>query len=443
MLAKSLSFLAGADAAGIVLGARVPIILTSRADSVTDAARLLRRRGAGRRRRGARPRQGGGVSHDRRNPRPQRRLVEHQVLALRRRAATSSSCSLRGQVEGLYTAPRFVAKDAAGRRSSARRPGTRASTLGHDGALDHLVDFLREQLRRAPARRRSATASCTAGSSTRSRCASTPRVLAALEKLRPARAAAPAAQPGADPASLLERAPELPQVACFDTAFHRAQPRGGAGVRAAASDHRARRAALRLPRPVLRVHRRGAAAVRRAGRARARTVVLHLGNGASMCAMAGGRSVASTMGFTAVDGLPMGTRCGTLDPGVILYLMDELRHGRARHREADLPAVGAARRVGHLERHAHAARRATTPRAKLADRPVRLPHRARARLAGRGARRARRARLHRRHRREQRGRSASASAATPAGSASSSIATANAQRRPAHQHAGEPRRRRG
>jgi acetate kinase len=57
--------------------------------------------------------------------------------------------------------------------------------------------------------------------------------------------------------------------------------------------------------------------------ARGRTVVLHLGNGASMCALQGGRSVASTMGFTAVDGLPMGTRCGSIDPGVLLYLMDE------------------------------------------------------------------------------------------------------------------------
>jgi acetate kinase len=54
-----------------------------------------------------------------------------------------------------------------------------------------------------------------------------------------------------------------------------------------------------------------------------RTVVLHLGNGASMCALQGGRSVASTMGFTAVDGLMMGTRTGSLDPGVVLYLMTE------------------------------------------------------------------------------------------------------------------------
>jgi acetate kinase len=54
-------------------------------------------------------------------------------------------------------------------------------------------------------------------------------------------------------------------------------------------------------------------------------VVAHLGNGSSMCALLAGRSMASTMGFTAVDGLPMGTRSGSLDPGVILYLMDEMK----------------------------------------------------------------------------------------------------------------------
>ena len=52
-------------------------------------------------------------------------------------------------------------------------------------------------------------------------------------------------------------------------------------------------------------------------------VVLHLGNGSSMCAVRAGKSVASTMGFTAVEGLPMGTRCGSVDPGVLLYLMDQ------------------------------------------------------------------------------------------------------------------------
>jgi acetate kinase len=54
-------------------------------------------------------------------------------------------------------------------------------------------------------------------------------------------------------------------------------------------------------------------------------VVFHLGNGSSMCALGAGRSVATTMGFTAVDGLPMGTRTGSLDPGVVLFLMDEMK----------------------------------------------------------------------------------------------------------------------
>jgi acetate kinase len=61
--------------------------------------------------------------------------------------------------------------------------------------------------------------------------------------------------------------------------------------------------------------------------AQARVIVAHLGNGASLCALHAGRSVASTMGFTAVDGLPMGTRSGALDPGVILYLLDEMKMG--------------------------------------------------------------------------------------------------------------------
>jgi acetate kinase len=56
-----------------------------------------------------------------------------------------------------------------------------------------------------------------------------------------------------------------------------------------------------------------------------RVIVAHLGNGASMCAIESGRSIASTMGYSALDGLPMGTRCGQLDPGVLLYLMDQKR----------------------------------------------------------------------------------------------------------------------
>src|SRR5437763_3515946 len=120
--------------------------------------------------------------------------------------------------------------------------------------------------------------------------------------------------------SLLAKFPLLPQVACFDTAFHRNHDE--------VADHYA------IPR---RLHDEG---VRRYGFhglsyeyiaktlpnvapeiGKSRVIVAHLGSGASMCAIHGGRSVESTMGFTALDGLPMGTRTGQIDPGVVLYLM--------------------------------------------------------------------------------------------------------------------------
>ncbi len=128
--------------------------------------------------------------------------------------------------------------------------------------------------------------------------------------------------------SLLENRPDLPQIACFDTAFHR-----GHGPLA---DHYA------IP---LKLYDEG---VRRYGFhglsyeyvasklcatapeiANGRVIVAHLGSGASMCALAGGKSVESTMGFTALDGLPMGTRCGQLDPGAVLYMLAEKRMSAA------------------------------------------------------------------------------------------------------------------
>jgi acetate kinase len=149
------------------------------------------------------------------------------------------------------------------------------------------------------------------------------KVLAALEKYNPL---APLHQPHnlAPIRTLLQRAPDLPQVACFDTAFHRAQSEVAQAFALPRSitDRGVRRygfhgLSYEYIASVLPRHDAKAAA--------GKTVVLHLGNGSSMCAMAGGRSVASTMGFTAVDGLPMGTRCGNLDPGVILYLFDEIK----------------------------------------------------------------------------------------------------------------------
>jgi acetate kinase len=89
--------------------------------------------------------------------------------------------------------------------------------------------------------------------------------------------------------------------------------------------------------------------------ANGKVVVLHLGNGASMCAMENGRSIATTMGFTGVDGLCMGTRCGSLDPGVILHLMDQ--HGMSVRDVEELiyKKSGLSRGVGHFQRYAHAA----------------------------------------------------------------------------------------
>ena len=118
--------------------------------------------------------------------------------------------------------------------------------------------------------------------------------------------------------------PDLPQVGCFDTAFHHGQP------------ELARLFALPLIYRQEGVQRygfhglsyeyiAGALAEIMGTPATGRVVVAHLGNGASMCAMRDGQSVASTMGFTAVEGLPMGTRTGSLDPGVLLYLIE--RHG--------------------------------------------------------------------------------------------------------------------
>jgi len=145
-------------------------------------------------------------------------------------------------------------------------------------------------------------------------------VVAELERLVPL-APLHQPQPLAAIRTVGELAPDMPQVACFDTAFHRAQP--------------ALAQRFALPRALADegVHRYGfhglsyeyIASALPSELAGARVVVAHLGNGASLCAMRAGRSVATTMGLTTLDGLVMGTRPGALDPGVLLYLMRQ--HG--------------------------------------------------------------------------------------------------------------------
>ena len=115
--------------------------------------------------------------------------------------------------------------------------------------------------------------------------------------------------------------PGVPQVACFDTAFHRGQPFVNDTF---AIPHRYYEKGVRrygfhgLSYDYVTSELERIAPHLMAGR----VVVAHLGNGASMCAIYKGRSVASSMGFSALDGLPMGTRCGQIDPGVLLYMLD-------------------------------------------------------------------------------------------------------------------------
>jgi len=224
---------------------------------------------------------------------------------------------LRGQIEGIGTAPRFVARDASGRMVAERSWG---EELGHDGAVEHVRAFLRERL--AGDRLVGVGHRVVHGGLEYAAPIRVDRgVLEALERLSPL---APLHQPhNLSPiVALLERAPELPQVACFDTAFHRTNP--DVAQRFALPEELHEAGVRRYGFHGLSYEYIASALPRLDPRAAAgKTIVLHLGNGSSMCAMEAGRSVASTMSFTALDGLPMGTRCGALDPGVILYLMDE------------------------------------------------------------------------------------------------------------------------
>jgi acetate kinase len=120
--------------------------------------------------------------------------------------------------------------------------------------------------------------------------------------------------------------PSVPQVVCFDTAFHRSHPFVSDTFALPRSfyDEGVRRYGFHGLSYEFITHKLRSIAPHIA---REDVIVAHLGNGASMCAIHDGRSVASTMGFTALDGLPMGTRCGQIDPGVLLYLMAEKKMG--------------------------------------------------------------------------------------------------------------------
>jgi acetate kinase len=228
---------------------------------------------------------------------------------------------LHGQIEGLYTLPRFTATDAQGAEIAAHQWGE-GTRLGDDGAIDYLIEFLRSHRgdhRLIAVGHRVVHGGLEFSQPVRVNA----QVLARLDKLIPL---APLHQPHnlAALRIVAARLAQVPQVACFDTAFHHGQPEIAQ--------------AFALPPAITErgVRRYGfhglsyeyiAGALPRfdAKAAAGRVVVAHLGNGASMCAIKAGNSIAGTMGFTAVEGLPMGTRCGALDPGVMLYLMDEMK----------------------------------------------------------------------------------------------------------------------
>jgi acetate kinase len=234
------------------------------------------------------------------------------------KAGARESADFRGQVAGIGAEPSLRVRNAA-RETVAERswPG---NGFDHRSAIGAILETARELLGGTPV---AAVGHRVVHGGTRFRepVRIDGRVRGELEALCPL---APLHQPHniAAIAAIAEGAPHIPQVACFDTAFHRDQPELAQ--------------MFALPRELTE------SGIRRYGfhglsyeyiadklptiapeLAKGRVVVAHLGSGASMCAIHAGKSVECTLGFTALDGLPMGTRPGQLDPGIVLYLMSE------------------------------------------------------------------------------------------------------------------------
>lgn len=239
------------------------------------------------------------------------------------------SLVFQGEVEGLGSEPRFLVSDITGQRLVDEQLTAKAATTpGQEEALGVLLEWIdhhEKGLTLIAVGHRVVHG----GTLFLAPVLVDSVVINQLEQLIPL---APLHQPLnlAAMRSIARMKPDVPQVACFDTAFHCTQPPVAR--------------AFALPRDVT---NRG---VKRYGfhglsyeyiasvlpdyagaLADERVVIAHLGSGASMCAMQGRKSRATTMGFTALDGLPMGTRCGAIDPGVLLYLISE--------QHMDIPAM--------------------------------------------------------------------------------------------------------
>lgn len=222
--------------------------------------------------------------------------------------------TLKGQISNIGAAPCVQVRDAQG--SDVAFPSNRFAS--HGDVFETLIDWLEQRGERLAAAGHRVVHG---GADFTEPVRIDEQALAALDALSPL---APHHQPYnlAAIRALAARLPELAQVACFDTAFHAGQP------------PEARE--LGLPRSY------GQRGIRRYGfhglsyqsvanalpelsgeALPARLVIAHLGNGASMCALKDGKSIATSMGFSTLEGIPMGTRSGSIDPGVLLHLMRE------------------------------------------------------------------------------------------------------------------------
>lgn len=226
----------------------------------------------------------------------------------------------RGQIEGIGTSPRLSVKDANLRKVADEQLDPSTVQNGSD-AIGALAVWLRSQY--AGARVLGVGHRVVHGGAKFTKpVIVTPEVLTELRKLIPL---APLHQPYnlAAIEAVAERLPGVPQVACFDTSFHR--------------DHQPVADLIPLPRELCQggLQRYGfhglsyeyiAATLPDVAPeiARRKVIVAHLGSGASLCALSDGHSVDTTMGFTAVEGLCMGTRPGSIDPGAVLYLFQQL-----------------------------------------------------------------------------------------------------------------------
>lgn len=225
---------------------------------------------------------------------------------------------LKGQIEGIGTRPRLSARDANG--ASAVDESWSPDEVGElSDALDRLVVFLRNYVGRLPVAIGHRVVH--GGPDFVEPTVVTARIIDRLERLIPL---APLHQPNnlAPMKIVLERQPQLLQVACFDTAFHRGHPE--IADRYAIPENLYTEGVRRygfhgLSYEYIAMRLREVAPEIADGR----VVAAHLGSGASMCALLAGKSIESSMGFTALDGLPMGTRPGQMDAGIVLYLLSE------------------------------------------------------------------------------------------------------------------------